>query len=41
MKKQYVNPSMMLIEIDVTVDTIEVSQTNDGMGNGFIEEFPG
>ena len=31
MKKQYTNPMMMIVEIDVTVDTIEASLTGDGI----------
>ena len=31
MKKQYTNPMMMIVEIDVTVDTIDVSPAGDGI----------
>lgn len=30
MKKEYTNPMMMIVEIDMTVDTIDVSPVGDG-----------
>ena len=31
MKKEYMNPSMLTIEVDANVDTIKVSNTGDGV----------
>lgn len=31
MKKEYMNPSMLTIEVDATVDTVKVSNTGDGI----------
>ncbi len=31
MKKEYLNPSMLVIEIDANIDTVEVSTTGDGI----------
>lgn len=31
MKKEYLNPSMLVIEIDATIDTVEVSTEGDGI----------
>ena len=30
MKKEYTNPMMMIVEIDMTIDTVQVSETGDG-----------
>ena len=30
MKKEYVNPSMLLIDISADIDTVTVSDTGDG-----------
>lgn len=37
MKKEYLNPSMLVIEIDANIDTVEVSET----GNGIIVDLGG
>ena len=31
MKKEYTNPMMMIVEIDMTIDTVQVSETGDGL----------
>jgi len=31
MKKEYMNPSMLTIEVDANVDTIKVSNTGEGV----------
>lgn len=31
MKKEYLNPSMLVIEIDANIDTVEVSNAGDGI----------
>ena len=31
MKKEYLNPSMLVIEIDATIDTVGVSGQGDGI----------
>ena len=31
MKKEYLNPSMLVIEIDANIDTVGVSEQGDGI----------